>query len=185
MLSRAVSFPRGGKALFSAAMVVLETERLRLRWMTLEDAPLLLELMNDPAFILYVADRGLRTVEDAERYLTEKVLPSFDQNGFGMNVVELKTSAMAVGTCGLVKREHMEHVDIGYAFRRDFWGQGFAYEAAAALFQYGQEVLGLPKIVAITAPGNERSIKLLEKLGLRFDRMIATPGVEGESKLFV
>lgn len=165
-------------------MIVLETERLRLRWITLDDAPFLLELMNDPAFIENVADRGLRTAEDAARYITEKMLPSFEQNGFGMNVVELKTSGTPVGTCGLFKREHMEHVDIGYAFLRTFWGHGFAYEAAVTLLQHGREVLGIPKIVAVTAPGNASSIKLLEKLGLRFERMIDMPGYEGESKLF-
>ena len=165
-------------------MKVLETERLILRWLTLADAPFLLELMNDPAFIRNVADRGLRTPDDAARYMTEKMFPSYEQHGFGMNVVELKSTGAAIGTCGLFKRETMEHVDIGYAFLRAFWGQGFAYEAAAAVIAHGRDVLRIPKIVGMTAPANESSIKLLQKLGLRFERMIQMDGYEGESKLF-
>jgi RimJ/RimL family protein N-acetyltransferase len=165
-------------------MKVLETERMTLRWLTLEDAPFLLELMNDPAFIQNVADRGLRTTTDAANYIAEKMLPSYEQFGFGMNVAELKETGMPIGTCGLFKRETMDHVDIGYAFLRQFWRQGFAYEAAAAVIVHGRETLHIPKIVGMTAPGNESSIKLLEKLGLRFERMIQMPGYEGESKLF-
>ena len=166
-------------------MKVLETERLTLRWMTLEDASFLLELMNDPAFIQNVADRGLRTPADAADYIAEKMFPSYEQFGFGMSVVELKESGTRVGTCGLFKRETMEHVDIGYAFLRQYWRQGLAYEAAAATLAYGREVLQLPKIVAMTAPSNTSSIKLLEKLGLRYEGMIQIPGYEGASKLFV
>lgn len=165
-------------------MKVLETPRLTLRRITLEDAPFLLALMNDPAFIKNVADRGLRTPEDAARYMTEKMFPSYEQFGFGINVAELKSDGRPVGTCGLFKRPAMEHVDIGYAFLREFWGQGFAHEAAAAVLAHGREVLGIPKIVAMTAPANESSIKLLGKLGLRFERMIQMDGYEGESKLF-
>ncbi|MEO5721819.1 MAG: GNAT family N-acetyltransferase [Chthoniobacterales bacterium] len=165
-------------------MNVLETERLRLRWVTLDDAAFLLEVMNDPAFIANVADRGLRTPDAAARYMSEKILPSYEQFGFGMNVVELKATGRAIGTCGLFKRETMEHVDIGYAFLREFWGQGYALEAATAVMAHGCDVLRIPKIVAMTAPTNESSIKLLEKLGLRFERMIQMEGYGGESKLF-
>ncbi|MEP6822610.1 MAG: GNAT family N-acetyltransferase, partial [Chthoniobacterales bacterium] len=143
-----------------------------------------LELMNDPAFIRNVADRGLRTVEDATRYMGEKVFPSYEQFGFGMNVVERKTDARLIGSCGLLKRETMEHVDIGYVFLPAYCGQGFASEAAAAVIRYGREVLKIAKIVAVTSPSNEGSIKVLEKIGLRFERMIQIPGYEGESKLF-
>ncbi len=165
-------------------MKVLETERLSLRWLTPDDAPFFLELMNDPAFIRNVADRGLRTVEDATRYMGEKVFPSYEKFGFGMNVAELKTEGRLIGSCGLLKRETMEHVDIGYAFLPAYCGQGFAYEAAAAVMRYGREVLKIPKIVGMTSPSNESSMRLLEKLGLRFERMIQMEGYEGESKLF-
>ena len=166
------------------AMNLLETERLILRPITLADAPLLLAVMNEPSFIEHVADRGLRTTAEAKRYIAEKILPSFARFGFGMYVVALKDTGASIGTCGLFKRETMEDVDIGYAFLREFWGRGFAYEAAEAVLAYGRDVLLLPKIVAMTAPNHHRSIKLLEKLGLRFQRMIALPGFEGERKLF-
>ncbi len=165
-------------------MNLLETERLTLRPITLADAPLLLGVMNDPAFIEHVADRGLRTTEDGERYIAEKMLPSFAQHGFGMYVVELKETGRTIGTCGLFKREEMEDVDIGYAFLREYWGQGFAYEAAAALLAHGRDVLRLPKIIAMTGPNNASSIKLLEKLGLRFERMIKFGDAGEDRRLF-
>ena len=101
-----------------------------------------------------------------------------------MYVVALKDTDEPIGTCGLFKRDTMDDVDIGYAFLRQFWGRGFAYEAAAAVLAYGRDVLQLPKIVAMTAPGHERSIKLIEKLGLRFERMVDLPGFDRPSKLF-
>ncbi len=165
-------------------MKVLETERLRLRWLTLADAPFLLALMNEPAFIQNVADRGLRTPEDAARYIAEKMLPSYEENGFGPNVVELKNAGDPIGTCGLYQRPAMEEVDIGYAFLHPYWGRGYAREAAAAVLHHGREVLRIPKIVALTAPTNESSIRLLEKLGLRYERMIQLEGYASESKLF-
>lgn len=166
-------------------MNVLETERLTLRRIALADAPLLLGVMNDPAFIEHVADRGLRTTDDGERYIAEKMLPSFEQHGFGMYVVDLKEFGTPIGTCGLFKREEMEDVDIGYAFLREYWGQGFAYEAAAAVMAYGRDVLGLPKIIAMTGPENISSIKLLEKLGLRFERMVRFGEAGDERRLFI
>jgi RimJ/RimL family protein N-acetyltransferase len=163
---------------------VLETERLRLRKVTAEDADFLLELLNEPGFIRYVADRGLRTTADAERYIAEKITPSYAQNGFGFYVVELKTTKTPVGMCGLIKRETLEDVDIGYSYFERFWGQGYATEAGAAVMDYGRRVFSLARIVGITAPDNLSSIKVLERLGLRFERMIQLPGTEAESKLF-
>jgi RimJ/RimL family protein N-acetyltransferase len=151
---------------------ILATERLTIRWITENDAPLILALMNDPDFIRYVADRGLRTVDDARRYIEEKILPGFKENGFGMCVVELKSSARPIGTCGIFKRQSGDDPEIGFAFLREFWGQGFACEAAAAIMDYGRNVLKLAKIVALTNPNNASSIKLVEKLGLRFERVI-------------
>src|SRR3954453_21494500 len=101
-------------------MNVLQTERLTMRPVIEEDAALVLALMNDPAFILYVGDRGLRTPADAARYITEKILPGFSQNGFGMNVVEVKESGIAIGTCGLFKRQPADDVELGFAFLREF-----------------------------------------------------------------
>ena len=165
-------------------MQILETERLTLRSIAEDDASLVLELMNDPAFIEYVADRGLRTRADAAHYITDKMLPGFKQNGFGMCVVELKESRKAIGICGLFKRQLVDDAEIGFAFLREFWGQGFAYEAAAAIMRYGCDELKSPRIIAATNPNNATSIKLLEKLGLRIERVIFDAASNSEMKLF-
>ena len=163
---------------------VLETERLILRQQTIEDAGFLLELMNEPGFIKYVADRGLRTIADATDYLREKIIPSYEKFGFGFYRVELKESGTPVGICGLVKRETLDAVDVGFSMLERFRGKGYAFEAAAAVMGYGRTVLGLREIVGVTAPGNQVSIRLLEKLGMRFQRKIHLPGYGPESLLF-
>jgi RimJ/RimL family protein N-acetyltransferase len=162
----------------------LETKRLVLRPLMVEDADFILELFNEPAFIENVADRGLRNSADATEYLRNKILPSYEQYGFGFYLVELKPSGLPLGICGLLKRETLEDVDIGYAFLQKFCGNGYAYESAAAVMNYARGELGLQRIVAITAPGNHSSAKLLEKLGLRFEKMVHLPGYSTESKLF-
>lgn len=165
-------------------MTVLETERLRLRRIERLDGAFLLELMTDPDFILYVADRGLRTSADAERYIAERMLPSFEQFGFGFYVLELKDGGTPVGICGLIKRETLEDVDIGFSILRRFWRNGYAYEAAAAVLDYGRKALGLPRIVGLAAADNAKSIRLLEKLGLRYERTVHLSGYPNESKVY-
>jgi len=163
---------------------VLETERLILRQQTIQDAGFLLELMNEPGFIKYVADRGLRTTTDAAEYLREKIIPSYEKFGFGFYRVELKECGTPVGICGLMKRETLEAVDVGFSILERFCGKGYAFEAAAAVMDYGRTVLGLREIVGVTAPDNRVSIRLLEKLGMRFQRKIHLPGYGPESLLF-
>jgi RimJ/RimL family protein N-acetyltransferase len=165
-------------------MKILETKRLRLRQLTLEDAGFLLELMNEPDFIKYVADRGLRTTADAAEYLSKKILPSYARHGFGFYRVELKASLIAIGICGLVKRESLEAPDVGFSVLERFRGNGYAYEAAAAIMNYGRNVLGLTQIIGVTAPENRTSICLLGKLGMSFQRTICLPGYGSESLLF-
>lgn len=108
----------------------------------------------------------------------------YDRLGFGLYLVELKASGLPLGMCGLVKRDFLEDVDIGFAFRPPYWGQGYAYEAAAAVMAYGTEILALPRLVAITSVDNHRSARLLEKLGLRFERLVRYPGEEQDIRLF-
>lgn len=165
-------------------VIILETERLTLREITSADAEFFVEVLNDPEFIRFVADRGVRTTEDAANYIATKIRPSYAQFGFGFYIVELKQNAQPIGICGLVKRETLEHVDIGFSLLQRFCGNGYAYEAAAAIHAHGRSVLGLSKIVAVTAPDNASSAKLLEKLGLRFEKMIHLPGYGLESRLF-
>lgn len=166
------------------SLKILETERLTLTLLTIADAAFMLELMNEPAFIEYVADRALRTEADAARYLSEKILPNYERYGFGFYRVTLKESQCAIGICGLVKRETLDDPDIGFSILQRFCRQGYAYEAAAAVMDYGRHVLGLEQICGVTAPGNETSIHLLEKLGLKFQRKIHLPGYGPASLLF-
>jgi RimJ/RimL family protein N-acetyltransferase len=165
-------------------MNVLETERLVLRQLTTDDADFILELMNEPSFIRFVADRGLRTTADAAQFLRERILSSYEQFGFGFYRVALKESGEPIGICGLVKRETLEHADVGFSVLQRFCGKGFAYEAAAAVMHYGRTVLGLAQIIAVTAPDNQISMRLLEKLGLKYQRKIHLPGYGPESLLF-
>ena len=166
-------------------VTILETERLTLRELDAEgDAEFMVQVLNEPAFIKYVADRGVRTPADATRYRQENMLPSYTKYGFGFYVVELKETGEPIGICGLIKRDTLDDVDIGFSTLRDYWGRGYGYEAASALMEHGRRVHRLPRIVGITAPDNVPSMNLLEKLGLRFERMIQLPGYDRDSRLF-
>jgi ribosomal-protein-alanine N-acetyltransferase len=163
---------------------ILETERLALRRLVLDDAAFILELLNEPAFLENIGDRGARTLADARRYIARGPVASYRKFGFGLYLVELKDSCAPIGICGLLKRDWLKDVDIGFAFLQKFWSQGYARESAAAVLQYGWTTLRLKRIVAITKPTNQASITLLEKLGLRFEKNIAQRDHGGENKLF-
>lgn len=165
-------------------MKILETERLRLREITDEDAEFVLELLNEPGWIQNIGDRGVRTIEDARRYIAEKLAASYERNGFGLYLVELKQTGASAGMCGLVRRDSLEDVDIGFAFLERFWSRGYAFESASAVMDYAQNKVGLKRIVAIVSPDNQGSIKVLEKIGMHFERMIKMPGDEEEIKFF-
>jgi len=164
---------------------ILETERLILRQMNIDDDKFIFELVNEPAFIRNIGDKGVRTLEDARNYILTGPAASYAKLGFGLYVVELAETGSAIGICGLLKRDALEDVDIGFAFLEKFWGRGFAYESAAAVMEYGRHVLGIKRIVAITSPDNEGSIRVLGKLGLQFDKMIRMPGSDEDTRLFV
>lgn len=165
-------------------MKVLETERLILRWMSKDDAEFLLGLLNEPSWLQFIGDRGVRTLEDARTYILTGPVEMYVRLGFGLYMVELKESGLPLGICGLVKRDFLDDVDVGFAFLPAYWGQGYAYEAASAVIAYGAGVLNLKRIVAITALDNHRSARLLEKLGLRFERMVRYPDDNREVRLF-
>jgi ribosomal-protein-alanine N-acetyltransferase len=166
-------------------MKPIETERLIVRPFELEcDAPFLLEALNEPDFIENVADKGVRTLEQAADYILTKFMPGHERYGVGYCVVELKESRVAIGTCGLVKREGLDDFDIGYSTLQRFAGNGYAFEAAASLMEYGRRELGLTRIIGLTSLTNEKSAHLLEKLGLRYERMVQVPGFGSESRLF-
>jgi RimJ/RimL family protein N-acetyltransferase len=164
-------------------MQVLETDRLILRWLTVEDAAFILELVNDPSWLQFIGDRGVRTLEDARNYILKGPVEMYGRLGFGLYLVELKDEGVPIGMCGLIKRDSLKDVDIGFAFLPSFRGRGYAYEAASAVLAYGKSTLGLERIVAIVSPGNDRSIRLLEKLGLQFEQRVQL-SERDEVKLF-
>jgi RimJ/RimL family protein N-acetyltransferase len=166
-------------------MSVIETERLALRRLGAADAEFIRGLLNEPSFIENIGDRGVKTEEDARRYILNGPVMSYDRLGFGLYLVELKESGAAIGICGLLKRDALEDVDIGFAFLPKFWGKGYAHESAAAVMEYGRNVLGLERIVAVTALNNEASMRVLRKIGLRFERMVRMSEDGEESRLFV
>jgi RimJ/RimL family protein N-acetyltransferase len=164
--------------------IILETKRLVLRELTLADADFMLQLLNEPAYIIFIGDRGVRTHQDASKYLQETIIASYEKNGFGLYLVELQDDATPVGLCGLINRDGLPDVDIGYAFLAEFQGNGYATEAAQAVMAYGKDFVGLGRIVAITAVDNQRSINVLEKIGLHYEKLITLPGDDEEIMLF-
>lgn len=165
-------------------MTVLETERMILRWMTAEDAAFMLELLNDPLWIRFIGDRGARTLDDARQYIEKGPAASYARHGFGLYLTELKSSGAPIGICGLIKRDSLEDVDVGFAFLPPYRGQGFAFEAASAVVSHGRSAFGLTRIVAVTDPENQKSIRVLEKLGLRFERMVRLAADDVEISLY-
>jgi RimJ/RimL family protein N-acetyltransferase len=163
---------------------VVSTERLILRHATTADDRFVFELVNDPDFIRNIGDRGVRTLADAERYVRDGPIASYEKFGFGMYVVELRETGTPIGLCGFVKRDWLPDVDIGFAFLPQYRSQGYAHESARAVRRYGHEVLGLARIVAIVSPANGPSIRLLEKLGLRFEGMVRPANEVADIKLF-
>ena len=166
------------------SLKTFQTERLILRPMTEKDADFILELLNDPSFIRYIGDRKVRDLDGAKAYITNGPVASYAQNGFGLYLVELKGSGESMGMCGLIRRNTLKDVDIGYAFLPKFWSRGYAFEAAGEMKRYAQEELQLKRLVAVVDPENPASIRLLEKLGMKFERMVRLSPDDIELKLF-
>lgn len=158
---------------------------MRLRLFDLNDAGFILQLLNEPAFMEHIGDKGVRTLEDARLYLQNGPIDSYERFGYGLNMVELKDSGESIGMCGLVRRETLDDADIGYAFLERYWSNGYARESAEAILNHARETLGLNRIVAIVTPKNVSSIRLLKKIGLTFERMIRLSSDEEELQFFV
>ena len=165
-------------------MQVLETDRLILRHLTTEDAPFILELLNDAAFLHFIGDKGVRTLGDAKQYLIDGPIDSYARLGFGSYMVELKDSHTPIGMCGIIKREQLTDADIGFAFLPDYRAKGYATEAATAVRDYALKTLGLTRLAAITNPDNFGSIRVVEKLGLVYKRMIRLTPESPEIRLY-
>jgi RimJ/RimL family protein N-acetyltransferase len=163
---------------------VVETDRLVLRKLSGDDAEFILRLLNEPSFLQFIGDKGVRTLEDARAYIRTGPVDSYDRHGFGLYLAVQKDDGVPIGICGLLKREALADVDVGFAFLPEYWSKGYAFESASAVLVYARRVLGLKRIVAITSPDNAGSIRVLEKLGLRFERMVRLSDEAPEIKLF-
>jgi RimJ/RimL family protein N-acetyltransferase len=153
-------------------MEVAQTERLLLRWLNAGDCTFILELLNEPSWIRYIGDKGVQTIQDARRYIENGPVEMYQRLGFGLYLVELKENGAPIGICGLIKRETLVDVDLGFAFLPRFWANGYAFESASAVIAYGRRAFGLSRIVAVLSQDNHRSAKLLEKLGFRFESTV-------------
>lgn len=162
----------------------MQTERLQLRLLNLDDAEFMLELLNDADFLSQIGDRGVRTAEDARRYLETGPMASYAQFGFGMWAVETLDGGHRAGICGLIRRAGLDAVDIGYAFLPAWRGRGYALEAAETVMRLARGFFSLPRVVAITAPHNVASAALLGKLGFRFEQMVRMGEEADEVRLF-
>ncbi len=149
-------------------MLPLTTPRLTIRPFLLEDAAFILRLLNEPSFIQNIGDKGVRTLDQAKDYLRTGPMASYQTHGHGLWMVEHQATSMPMGMCGLIKRDALPAVDLGYAFLPEFWGQGYAREASAACLAFGRGDLGLVNFLAIVSPENRASIRLLEALDFRF-----------------
>jgi ribosomal-protein-alanine N-acetyltransferase len=167
-----------------ATLPELETGRLTLRRLDFDDAPFLVELLNQPSFLANIGDRGVRTVEDAPRYLREGPMAMYEKHGFGLWHVSRRSDGAAIGMCGLLKRDILPDVDVGYAFLPQFWGKGYAFEAADATLRHAAKKFGLKRVVAVVSEGNEPSIRVIEKLGMRFERMFSMRPEEPDVRLY-
>jgi RimJ/RimL family protein N-acetyltransferase len=165
-------------------MDALVTARLTLRRFTEEDAGFVLRLLNEPSFLHFIGDRGVRTLDDARRYLRDGPLASYERHGFGLYLVALAADSTPIGMCGLIQREELADVDVGFAFLPEHWSRGYAFEAAAAVVEEGKRTFGLERIAAITTPDNAGSIRVLEKLGLRYERRVRLDPGEPELLFF-
>ena len=161
-------------------MLVLETERLRLRWYAEADAAFILTLLNEPSWIANIGQRNVHTLDDARSWIRERLIGNYEKQGFGFWAVERRADDALIGMCGLVKRDTLPAVDIGYAFLPAFWGQGYAREAAAACLAYARNTLGLRRVLAITGPDNAASAGVLEAIGMTYED---TRVLEGEERL--
>ena len=167
-----------------AILPELDTPRLLLRQLEPGDAGFIVGLLNQPSFLANIGDRGVRNEADAQRYLLEGPLSMYARFGFGLWHVARKSDGAPIGMCGLLKRDILPDVDLGYAYLPEFWGQGYAFEAAAATLRHAAGKFGLARVIAVVSEGNSGSIRVLEKLGMRFERMFSMNPAEPDVRLY-
>jgi [ribosomal protein S5]-alanine N-acetyltransferase len=167
-----------------AILPELVTPRLVLRRLEFSDAAFLVGLLNEPSFLENIGDRGVRDEQDAHRYLREGPMAMYAKYGFGLWHASLKSDGTAIGMCGLLKRDSLPDADIGYAYLPAHWGKGYALEAADATLRHGAEKYGLRRVIAVVSQGNAGSIRVLEKIGMRFERMHSMHPDEADVRLY-
>ena len=165
-------------------MSILQTPRLALRELDFGDGEFILELLNEAGFLRHIGDKGVRSVADAHDYILKGPMDSYARNGFGLYAACL-SDGTPIGICGLVRREGLDHPDVGFAFLERYGSKGYAVEAAAAVIAHAEKVLNLEHVVAITSPDNAKSIAVLEKIGFQFSRMIRLAADTPALNLFV
>jgi len=165
-------------------VVVFETDRLVVRRLTVEDAPFIVRLLNEPSFLEHIGDRGVRNLADATQYILSGPIASYDRHGFGLFLVQLKEGGHSIGICGLLKRDALDDVDVGFAFVPESWSKRYAFESTTPTLAYARDTHHLERLVAIVSPDNVASINLLLKLGFCCERMVRMPGDKEEVKLF-
>ncbi len=153
-------------------MDIAETARLRIRRFDAGDGAFVFRLVNEPSWIRYIGDKQVRSVEEARRYLERGPLAMYERFGFGLYAVELRETREPIGMCGLIRRDALPDVDLGFAFLPEHCGCGYAFEAATAVVAHGRTAFGLRRVVAILSPDNVRSRRLLVRLGFRFERTV-------------
>jgi len=164
--------------------ILIESPRLHLRELTVQDAPFILQLLNEPGFLRFIGDKGVRTLPDARDYILKCPVDSYLRHGFGLYLAVLRESGTPIGICGLLKRDTLADVDVGFAFLESHWSKGYASESAAAVLAYGRQRFGIRRIVAITDPDNLGSIAVVEKIGLAFEKRIRLTPEGPELNLF-
>lgn len=165
-------------------MTVIETDRLVLRRLSEDDAEFILELLNEPSFLENIGDRNVRTLDDARAYIRDGPMASYERHGFGLYLTLLKEGGTPIGICGILRRDTLPDVDVGFAFLPRYWSKGYAFESARAVVAHGRSDFGLARIVGIVKPGNAGSIRVLEKLGLRYEGTVRLSPHGEESQLF-
>ena len=165
-------------------MNILETERLILRRFTLDDAAFIIELLNTDGWIRYIGEKNVKTTDQARAYLENGPLKSYRNNGFGLALVEMKVDHVPIGMCGLINRDYLDHLDVGFAFLPNHTGYGFAFEIVKKTVEHALGELKQEKLFAITLPQNYSSIKLLTKIGFKYNKNFITPDTNEDLCLY-
>jgi RimJ/RimL family protein N-acetyltransferase len=166
------------------ARVVLQTDRLALREFSTDDDAFVLDLLNQPSFLHYIGDRGVRTLEDARTYISRGPLTSYGELGYGLYVVTLKDDSTPMGMCGIVHKPWLNAPDIAYAFLPQFEGRGYASEAAHAVLEHARRQFGLAVVLGVVTFDNAGSIRVLEKLGFAHESTVIDPRTNTQLLLF-